>query len=350
MKWLWPGPAAGGITQSMISTYLQDPYCFVLYYGLGLEEPTPTSQEILWGNIIHKGLEDLIEIPILSKDFTEFEWEQILDSMKKESLKEIHTAPTSYHSCAEMIKLYNDSYKTQYDKIETEKEFQIAHATRNFEVTLMGKMDGIADPNNTFYESVNTAWTPTDFCRTLIEHKSKGYFEHDQFRREIKHDLQVCLYCHASQARHVIYDVFVVPETQWSAPKRTEYERDAAYIKKLYHGSMYKTYPVSKNKPFWVYQMEFDITSDWIRDQFRSTINPIIDQICMLYDYTSSDSFDPHNPDCYNHLFYKKPLRVFDPAVTNKYKSRYWSFLIGELDITQLRVTPKLFKELKIGN
>jgi hypothetical protein len=161
--------------------------------------------------------------------------------------------------------------------------------------------------------------------------------------------MQVNIYCHASQARHVIYDVFIVPETQWSAPTRTSYEKDAAYIKKLYHGPSYKTYPVSKNLPFWVYQFEFDISSDWIREQFKSTINPIIDQICMLYNYTSSDSFDPHNPECYNHLFYKKPIRLFDPAVTSKYKSRYWSFLIGELDITQLRTTSKLFKELKIG-
>lgn len=33
MKWLWSGPIEGGITQSMIGMYLQDPYCFVLYYG-----------------------------------------------------------------------------------------------------------------------------------------------------------------------------------------------------------------------------------------------------------------------------------------------------------------------------
>lgn len=330
MKWKWAGPLKGGITQSMMNMFLQDPYCFVLYYGLGLEEPTAVSQEILWGNIIHRGLEHSIRKPNLQKDFTEHEWEDIFLNMKQESNKEMHTAPTSYYSAREMLKLYDDRYKERFNNIDTEVEFQIPHNTGTFDVTLMGKADGVCD------------WT-------LIEHKSKKTVEIMQLKREIKYDVQVNYYCWALDTRHVIYDVFIVPEFQYSAPERNGYERDASYINRLYHTHSWKTFPVSKNKPFWLYQFEFTLTTEWIKQQFAQTINPIIDRICMLYEYTSSDSFDPHNPGAYNYLFYRSPIRLFDPARTDKYKSSYWNYLVGDLDITELRETPKLFKELNIG-
>lgn len=366
MQWLWKGPLNGGITQSLIQKYLTNPYTFVLYYGLGLEEPEEYNQNLLWGNVMHKGLEIGLASPKPIK-------EQI-DTLRPELIEESKKWPyintTTVPSVLEMLKLYNDSYKQKFllpgkeesnfsevvDYIEnvvetptkfivkdsnyacvTERQFKIPHTTSGGNtISLMGKVDGLAWD----YSSD----TPV---LTLIEHKCKGSYDKVLFRAEISYDLQLNIYCKANEVYKVVYDNILIPETQWNCPPRDMMERHEFYIQRLYHRQNYGSYPVAKKPFLWLDQLSYTMDKNSIDNYFQETVDPICDQICELYDYCSQPSFDPLNRLCFNKTFFKRPLRLFDPAKTDKFKTSYWNFLAGQLPFEGLKPTQELFKELK---
>jgi len=348
MQWKWKGPVDGGITQSLLGKYLQDPFSFVLYYGCGLEEPSTINQNLIWGNEFHLLLELTLPYPQLYNNLTQ----GYLDDLRQQlvTLEEgyAHVEPTTLYSVMEMMKLYNDSYKLSYE-IETEKQFKFEYHTKNHRVSLMGKIDGIGTPQT---HDVSSTY-PFDLNRpVIIEHKCKGYHDKAQHRQEIHTDLQLNLYLHAMQVLghttdQVVYDIIRIPEVQYGCPARNIGERIPYYINRIYNTcTPYKEYPVSKNKFLWLDQHCFSHPENLVAEFRKITLDPIIDSLCYMYEYTLSDSFDPFNPDCYNHLFHRRPLRLFDPARTDKFKKDYYQYLTGALPIESLVPVPHLFKEL----
>ncbi len=329
MQWLWKGPLHGGITQSLIQKYLTNPYTFVLYYGLGLEEPEEYNQNLLWGNVMHKGLEIGLAKPTPIKE----QIDDLRPELMEESKKWPYINATTVPSVLEMLKLYNDSYKQQFNLCITEQQFKIPHTTSGGNtISLMGKVDGLG-------------YVGDDI--TLIEHKCKGSYDKVLFRAEISYDLQLNIYCKANQVYRVVYDNILIPETQWNCPPRDMMERHEYYIQRLYHKQNYGSYPVAKKPFLWLDQLTYTMNPESIDFFFQETVDPICDQICELYDYCSQSSFDPLNRLCFNKNFFKRPLRLFDPAKTDKFKTSYWNFLAGQLPFEGLKPTQELFKELK---
>jgi hypothetical protein len=348
MQWKWKGPVDGGITQSLLGKYLQDPFSFVLYYGCGLEEPGPVNQNLIWGNEFHLLLELTLPYPILYNNLTQ----GYLDDLRKQliALEEgyAHVEANTLHSVMEMMKLYNDSYKLSYE-IETEKQFKFEYHTKNHRVSLMGKIDGIGTDQTPF---IPAGYPFKPDLPVLIEHKCKGYHDKQQHRQEIHTDLQLNVYMHAMQVLgqttdQVIYDIIRIPEVQFGCPARNIGERIPYYINRIYNTcTPYRDYPVSKNKFMWLDQHCFSHPEELVSNYRKVTLDPIIDGLCYMYEYTLSDSFDPFNPDCYNHLFHRRPLRLFDPARTDKFKKDYYHYLTGALPLESLVPVPHLFKEL----
>jgi hypothetical protein len=348
MLWKWKGPVDGGITQSLLGKYLQDPFSFVLYYGCGLEEPAPVNQNLIWGNEFHLLLELTLPNPLLYNNLSQ----GYLDDLRQQlvTLEEgyAHVEANTLHSVMEMMKLYNDSYKLSYE-IETEKQFKFEYHTKNHQVSLMGKIDGIGISHTPF---IPAGYPFGPDLPVLIEHKCKGYHDKLQHRQEIHTDLQLNVYLHAMQVLghttdQVIYDIIRIPEVQFGCPARNIGERIPYYINRIYNTcTPYKDYPVSKNKFMWLDQHCFSHPEELVTEFRKVTLDPIIDGLCYMYEYTLSDSFDPFNPDCYNHLFHRRPLRLFDPARTDKFKKDYYQYLTGALPLESLVPVPHLFKEL----
>lgn len=332
MKWQWKGPLEGGITQSLISNYLTDPYTFVLYYGLGLEEASRDNQNLIWGTLAHLGL----EIALKDKKPIPTILPEIVHTITQESKKWSYIDRGTIESIPRMLSLYNESFKHKHD-LNTEIQFKIPYRTKLFEVSLMGKVDGLG-PN------LETGQ------RVLVEHKCKDSCDFQLFRKEIHTDLQVNIYCFATETYRVIYDNILIPESQWNCPQPLVGERTSTWIERLYNSHKWGKFPVIKNKHEWLNQYLFILLPEEVDLYMKETVNPIIDNICMLYDYCSSDSFDPFNPECYNHLYYKKPLRLFDPSRTSKYQRNYWNHLTGQIPVESLTKTDKIFKELKGQN
>jgi len=215
----------------------------------------------------------------------------------------------------------------------------------------MGKIDGIGHRRDMFSNSP-VMGLDTDYSTILVEHKCKGRHDKLQHRTEIHTDLQLNVYLHALDllgihCEQVVYDILRIPEVQWNCPPRQMSERHGFYISRLYNScNPYKEYPVVRNKMFWVDQHIFIHPREKVTLYRKETIDPIIDSLCYMYEYTLSDSFDPFNPDCYNHLFHKRPLRLFDPARTDSYKKDFYNYLTGQIDVNGLVKVPQLFKEL----
>jgi len=329
VQWIWKGPLEGGITQSLIGNFLTDPYTFVLYYGLGLEEEEKLNQNLLWGNMMHKGLELL-----LAKHQTFIEMEaEIRAALLEEQKQWQYINSTTFFSVMNMLPLYNDKFKYDYE-FETEKQFKIPYKTKNHKVSLMGKMDAYGVHTKLHH-------------KCLGEHKCKGSYDRQLFRKEIHTDLQLNIYCYCNEVYEIVYDNILIPELQWNAPARDMMERQEGYIQRLYKTHNWGSYPVAKKAFAWLDQIPITLPRDYNLWYMKCTVDPIIDAICYLYDYTNNDSFDPFNPDCYNHMFYRKPLRLFDPSRTEKFKRNYWNHLVDDIDVTMLTPTKELFKELK---
>ena len=353
MQWKWKGPVDGGITQSLLGKYLQDPFSFVLYYGCGLEEPSATNQNLIWGNMFHLLLELSLPIPTLYTQLPQETLDHLSKQLIDHEARYTHVEPTTLYSVQEMMKLYNDRYKCYYS-VATEKQFKFDYSTRNHKVSLMGKIDGIGTRYLTplpLCDPLPPDWFGPD-SPVLIEHKCKGFHDKLQHRQEIKTDLQLNLYLHAMQVLghttdQVIYDIIRIPEVQFGCPERNIGERIPYYINRIYNTQKpYKEFPVAKNGFAWLDQHCFTHPESTVTEFRKITLDPIIDSLCYMYEYTLADSFDPFNPDCYNHLFHRRPLRLFDPARTEKFKKDYYNFLTGQLPIDGLVQVPHLFKEL----
>jgi len=333
MQWKWKGPYEGGITQSLMVAYEQDPFSFVLYYGLGLEEPAELEPNLPWGTVFHKGLEVALENPKRIKDFTPEEWALVRRAVLDECKFYPQLSQVSQLSILTMLKLYDDSYKQECISIETEVEFRKPYTTQHgSKVHIMGKVDGYC---------MTTSHTPL-----LLEHKCKGSYDRFQFRKEAETDLQINLYAYAMDVYNILYDNITIPELKYGAPKQQVQETHLSYINRLYNTHQYGAYPVIYNKLEWLDQYPFSITKEFNELYRQQTIDPIIDQICELYEYCSQDSFDIHNPTCFNKIFYKRPLRLFDPSQAPKFKKKYWLYLTNQLDFENLKPVEHLFKEL----
>jgi len=328
---VWSGPLQGGITQSLISKSLECPFRFYLYAGLGLEEPRMEEPNLAWGNMGHYGLEHLIKYPTRIKDLNDQEWNTI-QGLITDYMKENHPGvpPSFPYSVANMLRLYDDSYKEPGDIWDTEVKFSYPYFTRfGRKVTLRGKVDAICLKK-----------------KILVEHKCKGKIDLEQTRAETPFDLQTLMYCYVTGCREVIYDLIRIPEAQWKLPYRNVMETSKSYIDRLFTSAKGSDFPINTYKHLWIQQLRFTIPEERIEHFRQFQLDPLIERICCLYDRFCEPDFDPENVSKYDALFYRTPIRHFDPGKTERYKCNYHSYLTEQLSLDDL-VPAKFYSELE---
>ncbi len=334
MKWL--GPLHGGITQSLINRFLECPYRFYLYAALGLEELGEPEPNLIYGDTAHKGLEHIIKRPYQIIDFTPDDWHDIDNEIDCHINNYWPMAPATFPvSIKRMIRLYDDSFKEEYGPFETEKEFAVPYTSiHGHKITLRGKIDALS--------------TSSPYPTPCIgEHKFKGRFETKYIRQEIQVDQQLMIYCFVSGARQGIYDTIKIPDTQWAKPPKRERERPTSYINSLYDDREWGDYPISRKRHLWISQVPFTLEDSDIHQYFQETVDPLIDLICTWYDYVQQPGFDPENPKFYNRIFYKTPVRHFNPSNTENYKCNYYNYLTKQITINDLVPVKAFYAELK---
>ena len=327
----WKGPLVDGLTQSLINKFLSCPYRFYLYAILGLEDDTAPHPNLIWGDCYHVGLEHLLpgkDVELAQTKAMERlqEWKS-QDNVNKETVPALNMYPISITS---MLPLY-DLMKME-GPWKTEIVFEHPHDIRGNKFLFKGKMDALSLHNN-----------------DLGEHKCKGRIDPELLREEIRDDLQVNLYLKVAESERVRYDLIKIPEVQWRVPYRTKSESDKQYISRLYYGNCGATqdFPVTKNRHAWIHQSTHTIPENHQAQYWKQTIEPLALLIQEWYEYVTSPEFDPTNPDCYNHLFYKVPVRTFRASNTEKFKCDYHAVLTGQESLENLRPVPSYYTELE---
>ena len=325
-KPVWAGPNAGGITQSLMTRFLECPFRFYLYAILGLEENEPHHPNLIWGDIFHKGLEHLIP-----KGGT---YEAAKAAMIEYGNTEYPRMPSTFiHTTFEMLKLYNKAFLTSFgvlDDMVTEQKFSTPDVVGGYKVVYRGKADG-----------------HNKSCRYGVEHKCKGKIDPLQSRAESPIDQQILLYSHCLDIRHWTYDIIRIPEAQFMVPQRRPGEPAASYAHRLFNSQTGQEYPISKHSYAWLNQFHFDVEKNQIDAFLEMTWRPLVLRLCRWWDHVTSPGFSLVDKQCYNDIFYITPIRHFDPSNTERYKCKYWHLLTGESELESLVPVTSFYSELE---
>ena len=325
-KVIWEGPLHGGITQSLMSRFLECPFRFYLYAILGLEENEPHHPNLVWGDIFHKGLEHYIP-----KGGT---LEVAKEHMIEYGNKEYPRMPSTFiHTTLQMLKLYKKDYLETngiLDDMKTEQKFCVPDKVAGYEVTYRGKADGHNAP-----------------CRWGVEHKCKGKIDPVQSRAESPIDQQILLYSHCLDIRHWTYDIIRIPEAQYMVPPRRPGEPGESYAHRLFNSHQGMEYPISRHPYAWINQFHFDVEKEQIDAFMKYTWHPLVIRLCKWWDHVTSPDFSILDPNCYNDIFYITPIRHFDPSNTERYKCKYWNLLTGESELETLVPVTSFYSELE---
>ncbi len=330
---MWKGPEVDGITQSIINTYLQDPYSAYLYLILELKEDVPLHPNLIWGDAYHKGLEYLIE----NRDYP-----FAVDRARKHLRDHYSGCPTSYQwSIPKMLRCYDTEthhYPQDSDvKWKTELLLDRKINIDGRSIRFRGKVDAITHNH-------------PDYGKCLGEHKCKGYIDPELTGQELIQDLQCNIYMYLEDVEWVIYDLIKIPDVQKYGPKKSYDETSKQWINKLYSGpvgSYGGAYPIYLNQAHWVHQKPYFISRESQQDYWDFTVIPIIKQICRWYEHVTQSDFDHENPDHFNEFFYRKPIRHFDGRNTESFKCNYHSLLIGDTELSDLIPVQSHFAELE---
>lgn len=325
---MWRGPKIDGITQSMISKFVQCPYRFYLYAILGLRDNTELHPNLIWGDVFHKGLELLIK----SKDLN-----SSVEGMNEYLKSRYPQAPSTYEVSTRRL-LYKFRLSTYEGEWDTEISFAIPiKLPSGREVLMRGKKDAFRTDH-------------PEYGRILGEHKCKGYVDPAQCRREIKQDRQVNVYCYLHNIEWINYDLILIPEAQKSSPARGFNESPQAYMDRLFTGpcgSYGNKYPINQNTHNWIHSTTYSLPREEQEAYWDFTIYPELERMCRFWDHVNQPGFNHDDPSFYNEVFYKAPPRQFNGSYTQNFECDYYKHLIGEEDLSELASVESLYAELE---
>lgn len=323
----WQGPQAG-ITQSLLIRYLECPFRFYIYAYCGLQEPED-HLNLIWGDTLHKGLEHLLRGDMLLSS---------IEAMKEYQYKNYPTAPATYeHTTREMLCLYPASTLiNKYGPFETEVKL-------NEDVVLRFKSHQHEELIKVKFRGKVDVFSPS----ILLDHKCKGRLYPMETQNELVEDLQMNLYAYITESENWLYELIQIPEAAYRCPERNR-QSPKEYAKHIFynHSDILNGFPIANQRNRWICQIPHYKSMEEIHKYFQFTIAPIVHRLCLYWEHITSSDFDPNNPACYNHLFYKLPARVFDASRTDKYKCHYHSVLTNQATYDSLTPVTNFYSEL----
>jgi hypothetical protein len=354
----WKGPFVDGITQSLMSTFLTCPFQFYLYAYCGLEESKQLEPNLIWGDILHKGLEHRVRGDSL---------EDSIDIMWNYQKTLYPTAPATYrYTTRNMLALYPIHKLESWGQIETEVSINTTYEVPAYyrrsgsEYHYQNQLKWETPPYPSYH-----AFTYPEPVRIrgkvdmlsqdrnkIGDHKAKGKFaaHPDSVKEELNQDLQMNLYSYfMGKIEHWFYDLIKIPEALPRTPPRKVSETPEQWADRIFHtySDINNGFPIKKCPGMWFNQINHFQPEENIELFMRYTINPLIIKIIEWWEHVTHPKFDPLDPLWYNSIFYRAPVRNFNPTSTYSYKCRYHSFLIGKETFENLIPVRSFYPELE---
>lgn len=355
-KPVWKGPfAEGGITQSLINRFLECPFRFFLYAYMGLQEPRAMDERLIWGDSLHVGLEHLIRGHSL---------EECIQIMHKYLDDNYPRAPSSFRYTTEnMLSLYPLQKVESWGGVETEVDIRKPY-TFNEQVVIHKHVQQFLKPSSEYIptelllEKSHSVLLrgKVDMLSTdrkhIGDHKGKGRSAQppEKIKKEINQDTQMNLYAFCFDCvNDWLYDIILIPEDRYDVPPIRVGETPKAWADRIFytHKDPYKGYPIANQITRWINQVPHWQTDEAIYAFMAYTVNPIIMRIVDWWEHVTHPLFDINDPAWYNAVFYKSPVRTFDPSKTKMFECNFYEYLIGEQDIESLIPVSDFYPELE---
>jgi len=300
---------------------MECPFRAYLYFYCGLKDPGAPHENLVWGSVMHKGLEHLIRGDSLHDSMT---------AMYNYYNEEYGRHPEEIiYTCFEMLKLY--PVPALSAPLTEHKLHASITLPSSREIVVRGMADVVI---------------PGSF---LCDHKCKGRIYPAETAQELADDHQMNLYSYILRTPQWQYDLIQCPLVAYGCPTRRPGQSAEAFAHHIFHTYENFKYfwPISKFRGTWLcciphYQPLLAIDMYW-----RRTLSPLMERFCDWWDYITSPSFNPNDPTCYNSLFYQSPGRVFDPAKTDKYAGNFHGVINGLMDYSELLHVPSYYAELE---
>lgn len=343
----WAGPYEGGITQSLMTKFRACPFRFYLYAYCGLKEAQPLDNRLVWGDTLHKGLEHLIRGD--SYELANSRMKMYLDARYPR-------APRTYRATtALMLKLYQETVMhnlTAWAPLETEVHLE---DRISFKFKSVSSSTSIKQEVVHTYENVllRGKCDITNSQRTLLgDHKGKGtaWSSPETVRSELGQDVQMNLYAHLlGGVKDWLYDLILIPEYGYRVPTPRAGETPEEFADRIFyhHKDTVNNFPIANSWGHWINQVPYHQPDDERNKFMRKTIHPIIAQMVDWWELVTYEGFNPNDEDWYNTIFYRSPIRMFDPAKTPNFKCEYHSLLINKDDFSSLIPVKSFYPELE---
>jgi hypothetical protein len=281
-----------------------------LRYILGIEENQDLNANHRWGSGYHIGIQRKLE--------RQKRWDYHVSL-------EIQNSNFNLYNILKMVDNYDDKKLTG----DPEVEFSETFTYRGVDYKINGMIDVLG----------------SDY---IVDHKGKGReINVDQVRDELTEDLQMNVYVWASQKFKVYYNVCHIPERMWFTPN-LHHMTDEQASEFLFedHNNRMHHFPIKQHWNYWnpVIPKTF---SPYQNDFYmETTVGPIIQRIDKWYDHVTQPEFNIEDPKFYNDLFYKIPVRNFDPALTPEYKTNFYLYHIHQEPLSYYPKAKHVFNEL----
>lgn len=361
-KPVWEGPLKGGVTQSLLNNFLECPFRFFLKYYMGLQEPKATDERLIWGDCLHVGLEHKVKGDPIEK------CTQIMHDYMDENYP---TAPATYrYTTKNMLELYSTAKTDEWGGVDTEVDIQrpydlletVRISNLTYENVLLNKCPQMltapsVDPEMSYVKCHDILLRgKADMLahnrKHIGDHKAKGRSAQspEHTKKELNQDLQMNLYSFCfDYVNDWLYDIILIPEDRYDVPPRRVGEKPEAWADRIFyvHRAPTMGYPIANQPRRWINQTPHWQTTEMIENYMAYTINPIIMRLMSWWDHVTHPKFDPNDPTWYNAVFYRGPVRTFDPAKTKMFECNFYNFLIGEAPMDTLINVKSFYPELE---
>lgn len=352
----WDGPIQGGVTQSILNRFSECPFRFYLWAVLGLKDPEPIDERLIWGDTLHVGLEHLIKGHSL---------EESIKIMVKYLYETYPSAPGTFEfTTANMLSIYPVDNLKSWGKINTEVDLKMDYSFLTKErikpehVAAVHKKLGLVSDVDLIHERLTKvhlrgkADMVSEDGKFLGDHKGKGRSAPDpaKTKKELKYDIQMNLYAHIlGGIEHWLYDIIKIPEDQYRTPPKRVSETNKEWADRIFysHRDITNGFPIAKVKQVWFNQTPIFHPKQENQQFMDYTINPMILKMIDYWEIVSSPNFDPNDPTMYGPLFFRGPIRFFDPSRTFKFECSFYKYLTGDRELEDLVKIENFYPELE---